>query len=176
MAKRVLTLALALMVFVAALFLLTAFDSSDTGNAGSAGVHGSVRGAASGSIVNAADEAWVNDATNRAYIFRTDGQYASYTFTNRWTFNGDGTYRINTTSLISDGTAHPISLEADTSKLAINGTFNKRDAALLILDDTAYPISFEADTFKLTISGTVCAYTRTRPFTAGSGSSAEEFQ
>lgn len=73
------------------------------------------------SIVNAADEAWVNADIKIAYIFLADGTYKSYKLSDAWTSNGDGKYKISGTSLTLDATAYPFSIDANSLKITVNG-------------------------------------------------------
>lgn len=73
------------------------------------------------SIVNAADEAWVNTNGSPAYIFKADGTYTSYQLADTWVSNGDGTYTIDETSLTLDGTTYPVFIDGNSFTLTISG-------------------------------------------------------
>lgn len=76
------------------------------------------------SVINAADEAWVGSATKVAYIFLADGKYESYKQKDdgTWSANGNGTYKIDRTSLTLDSTAYPFAIDGDTLTLTISGS------------------------------------------------------
>jgi hypothetical protein len=75
------------------------------------------------SIVNDADEAWVNADNGMAYIFADGDTYKSYTKENgSWISNGDGTYKAAGTTLTLDKSDYPYSVNATTLTFTISGT------------------------------------------------------
>ena len=98
--KKFLAIALVMILALSLLAACTGGSNSNTPN-----------------IVNAANEAWVGSI---AYVFLANGTYKSYTLDGE--SNGDGTYKIEGTSLKIDSTAYPFTLDANNLKLTISGT------------------------------------------------------
>ena len=97
-------------------------NSVNSGNSTSTVSSPASNSGSNNSVINAADEAWVNNTNKMAYIFLADGKYKSYTLSNTWVSNGDGTYKVEGTSLTFDKTAYPFTVDSNTLTLTISGT------------------------------------------------------
>ena len=105
--KKLFALLLAMMM---ALSLAACGGNEETPSGSGTTDPGTSRQPSGSSVINAADEAWVGSATKVAYIFLADGTYESYKQKDdgTWSTNGNGTYKIDGTSLTLDSTAYPL--------------------------------------------------------------------